>query len=76
MRKQAYVLISADVTGVGFRAWTLRQAQRKQLTGWVRNAGRGIVDGKTMSPGTGSSLGRKGGGGAERGKGRVYEIQY
>ena len=38
MVKRINVLIYGDVTGVGFRAWTLRQAQDKQLTGWVRNA--------------------------------------
>ena len=31
------VFISGDVVGVGFRAWILRQAQDKQLTGWVKN---------------------------------------
>ncbi len=34
----AHVFIYGDVTGVGFRKWTLREARSKQLTGWVRNS--------------------------------------
>ncbi len=36
--KQAHVFIRGDVTGVGFRSWTVRQARSLGLTGWVRNA--------------------------------------
>ena len=35
--KRAHIFIHGDVTGVGFRAWTLREAQGRRLTGWVRN---------------------------------------
>jgi acylphosphatase len=42
--KQAYVTIFGDVTGVGYRSWTLRQAQGKKLVGWVRNKSEGIVE--------------------------------
>lgn len=40
--KRAHVFIHGDVIKVGFRAWTLRQAQGLQLTGWVRNAEGGV----------------------------------
>jgi acylphosphatase len=42
--KRVHVFIYGDVTGVGFRAWMLRQAQVKLLKGWVRNAGDGLVE--------------------------------
>ncbi len=42
--KRAYVFIHGDVVGVGFRSWTLRQAQGKRLTGWVRNFDYGTVE--------------------------------
>lgn len=38
------ILISGDVQGVGFRAWTLRFAQGKSLTGWVKNREDGAVE--------------------------------
>lgn len=44
MNIQAHVIISGDVTGVGFRSWVLRQVQDKQLKGWVRNKDRGVVE--------------------------------
>ncbi|MCJ7740394.1 acylphosphatase [Candidatus Microgenomates bacterium] len=44
MNIQAHVIISGDVTGVGFRSWVLRQAQDKQLKGWVGNKDRGVVE--------------------------------
>lgn len=34
---RAHVFISGDVIGVGFRAWTIREAKKLNLTGWVRN---------------------------------------
>lgn len=37
MNSRAHVFIYGDVINVGFRAWTLRNAREKQLTGWVRN---------------------------------------
>ena len=44
MNAKAHVLIYGDVTGVGFRAWTYRIALELGLSGWVRNADRGIVE--------------------------------
>lgn len=44
MKKRAHVFISGDVTGVGYRSWTLRQAKERGLTGWVRNAEIGMVE--------------------------------
>ncbi len=38
------LLILGDVTGVGFRYWTLRRAQLLELTGWVRNVSKGKVE--------------------------------
>lgn len=35
--KRVHLLISGDVIGVGFRAWTVRNAKELGLTGWVRN---------------------------------------
>lgn len=35
--KRVHLIISGDVQGVGFRAWALRYAQGKPLTGWVKN---------------------------------------
>lgn len=44
MNKRAHLIIYGDVTGVGFRAWTYRNAIELELTGWVRNADRGKVE--------------------------------
>lgn len=38
------MFISGDVTGVGYRAWTVREATRLELKGWVRNADRNLVE--------------------------------
>lgn len=38
MEKRVHLFITGDVIGVGFRAWTVRQAQKLNLTGWARNA--------------------------------------
>lgn len=35
--KRVHIFISGDVIGVGFRAWTLRNAQKLELNGFVRN---------------------------------------
>jgi acylphosphatase len=37
------VRVTGRVQGVGFRAWTRRQAQRRGLAGWVRNEPDGSV---------------------------------
>lgn len=44
MNARAHVYIHGDVIGVGFRAWTVRNALQLGLAGWVRNADRGIVE--------------------------------
>ena len=36
--------ITGQVQGVGFRFWTLEQARRLELTGYVRNAPDGSVE--------------------------------
>jgi len=35
--KRVHLIISGDVVGVGFRAFVLRCAQDRSLTGWVKN---------------------------------------
>lgn len=38
MIRKAHVVIHGDVFGVGFRAWTVRNAKELGLVGWVQNA--------------------------------------
>jgi acylphosphatase len=38
MNWRTHVFIHGDVIGVGFRAWTVRNAKELGLKGWVRNA--------------------------------------
>lgn len=44
MVSRIHVFIKGDVIGVGFRAWTLRNARDKQLIGWVKNTGENLVE--------------------------------
>lgn len=44
------VRITGTVQGVGFRYWTLDEARRLGLTGWVRNAPDGSVQGEVQGP--------------------------
>lgn len=37
MNKRARLFIFGHVVGVGFRSWTVNQATKLGLTGWVRN---------------------------------------
>ncbi len=39
----AHIIISGDVTGVGFRSWVVRNAKELGLTGWVRNIKEKVV---------------------------------
>ncbi len=38
------LIITGRVQGVGFRAWTRREARRRSLRGWVRNRTDGSVE--------------------------------
>jgi acylphosphatase len=40
----ARLIVTGRVQGVGFRAWTRREARRRGLRGWVRNRGEGSVE--------------------------------
>lgn len=42
--RRIHLVISGDVQGVGYRAWVLRYAQDKLLTGWVKNRDDGTVE--------------------------------
>jgi acylphosphatase len=39
-----HVVVEGRVQGVGFRAWVEREAQRRRLSGWVRNRSNGSVE--------------------------------
>jgi acylphosphatase len=43
MRKRLHVFVKGLVQGVNFRSWTKAQAERLNLTGWVRNLPDGRV---------------------------------
>lgn len=45
-------VVHGDVQGVGFRAYTLREALRLGLTGWVRNTWDGTVEAVAEGPPT------------------------
>ena len=42
--RTVHVLISGRVQGVGYRAWTVRVAARRGLSGWVCNRRDGSVE--------------------------------
>lgn len=44
MRKTVHVIVSGRVQGVGYRAFTEREAKRTGLDGWVRNRADGTVE--------------------------------
>jgi len=43
-RRTVHVVISGLVQGVGYRAWTEREASARGLSGWVRNRRDGAVE--------------------------------
>lgn len=42
--RTVHVMISGRVQGVGYRAWTRREADRRGLSGWVCNRRNGAVE--------------------------------
>ena len=48
--RAVHVLISGRVQGVGFRAWTIEEARRRDLSGWVRNLPNGDVEALFSGP--------------------------
>lgn len=44
IKVRLHLWIDGHVQGVGFRAFVLDRAQRRQLTGWVRNTYQGQVE--------------------------------
>jgi acylphosphatase len=48
--KAVNAVISGKVQGVWFRAWTIQQAQKRGLAGWVRNRNDGSVEALFAGP--------------------------
>lgn len=49
-RKAVHVRLSGRVQGVFFRNWTEEEAQRRGLSGWVRNVRDGTVEAVFAGP--------------------------
>jgi acylphosphatase len=48
--KALLVTVEGRVQGIGFRAWTLREARALGLAGWVRNEADGSVRARIQGP--------------------------
>ncbi len=48
--RSARVRITGRVQGVGYRAWTVDEARRRGLSGWVRNRSNGDVEAVFSGP--------------------------
>ena len=46
----AHVVITGRVQGVWYRAWTVEEARKRQLDGWVRNRRDGAVEAVFLGP--------------------------
>jgi acylphosphatase len=44
------IVIHGRVQGVWFRAWTMQEARRRRLDGWVRNRSDGTVEAVFSGP--------------------------
>jgi acylphosphatase len=44
MMRTVHVVVTGRVQGVGYRAWTADEAEKRSLTGWVRNRRDGSVE--------------------------------